>query len=335
MKIVIPGGSGQIGMILARHLSGRGHEVVVLSRSAGRDAEGGWRCLRWDGRTMGAEWMAEVDGADAVIHLSGRTVNCRYTAEHRREIYDSRVETTRIVGEAIAGASRPPKVWLNASTSTIYRHALDRGQDEFTGEMARWTGGPATGEEEGLPETWSFSADVGRRWEGALRAAATPGTRRIALRTSMVMSPDAGGVFAVLSGLVGMGLGGTQGPGTQYVSWMHDADYARAVELLLERPEIADETAGVVNMTAPGPVLNAEFMRELRQAWGMPVGLPAARWMLEVGAVFLRTETELILKSRRVMPGVLGKYGFVFRFPEWAGAARDLVGRMRAKKQAF
>lgn len=170
MKIILPGGSGQVGMILSRHLAARGHEVVVLSRNPEHSAASAlWRTLPWDGRTLDRTWASEVDGADAVIHLSGRTVNCRYTPKHRREIYDSRVMTTRAVGDAIAAASKPPRVWLNASTSTIYRHALDRGQDEFTGEMARRTGGPRTSEQQGLPDTWSFSADVAHRWEDALR----------------------------------------------------------------------------------------------------------------------------------------------------------------------
>ena len=218
---------------------------------------------------------------------------------------------------------------MNATTSTIYRHALDRPQDEFTGQLGRRTGGPSTSEQPNLPETWAFSVDVAHQWEEAFHAVATPGTRKIALRSSMVMSPDAGGVFSVLSGLVRAGLGGTQGPGTQFVSWMHDQDYARAIDLLLAHPEIADETGGIVNMTAPGPLPNRDFMRELRRAWHMPVGLPAASWMLEIGAVFLRTETELILKSRRVTPAVLLKHGFAFQFPTWPEAARDLADRMR------
>ena len=180
-----------------------------------------------------------------------------------------------------------------------------------------------------MPETWAFSADVGYQWEQALHAAPTPGTRKLALRTSMVMSPDAGGVFSVLSGLARAGLGGTQASGAQFVSWMHDVDYCRATDLLLAHREIADETGGIVNMASPHPLPNREFMQGLRNAWRMPVGLPAARWMLEVGAVFLRTETELILKSRQVVPTLLLRHGFTFRFPNWPEAAEDLVRRMR------
>ncbi len=331
MKIVIPGGSGQVGTLLARHLHAQGHEVVVLSRAAQTQQKTApWRTAQWNALTLNSEWTSEIDGAGAVIHLSGRTVNTRYTPEHRREIYDSRVVPTRLIGQAIAAARNPPPIWLNASTATLYRHALDRPQDEITGEPSRRTGGPPTPEQPGLPETWAFSADVGHRWEQALREADTPRTRKLALRTSMVMSPDAGGVFSVLSGLVRAGLGGTQGPGNQFVSWMHDVDYCRATDLLLNHPEIADATGGFVNMASPNPLPNRAFMRELRRAWSKSFGLPAARWMLEIGAVFLRTETELILKSRRVVPALLLRHGFEFRFPSWPEASEDLVRRMRS-----
>lgn len=330
MKIVIPGGSGQVGAILARHLHAQGHDVVVLSRTpVARQQPTPWRTAYWDALTLDPAWTSEIDGAGAVIHLSGRTVNTRYTPEHRREIYDSRVVPTRLVGQAIAAAHAPPAIWMNASTATLYRHALDRPQDEFTGELSRRTGGPPTPEQAGLPETWAFSADVGHRWEQALHVADTPRTRKLALRTSMVMSPDAGGVFSVLSGLVRAGLGGAQGPGNQFVSWMHDLDYCRATDLLLAHPEIADQTGGIVNMASPNPLPNREFMRHLRRAWAKSIGLPAARWMLEIGAVFLRTETELILKSRQVVPTLLLRHGFEFSFPIWPEAAEDLVRRMR------
>lgn len=329
MKIVLPGGSGQVGTLLARHLAAAGHDVVVLSRAPAPEQKP-WRSVRWDGLTLDPTWTREVDGAGAVIHLSGRTVNTRYTPAHRREIYDSRVLPTRLLGQAIAAARQPPPIWMNASTATLYRHALDRAQDEFTGEPSRRTGGPPTPEQTGLPETWAFSADVGHQWEAALHESSTPGTRKLALRTSMVMSPDAGGVFSVLSGLVRAGLGGTQGSGDQFVSWMHDVDYCRATDLLLAHPEITDETGGIVNMAAPHPLPNRDFLRDLRRSWHVPIGLPATRFLLEIGAIFLRTETELILKSRRVTPAVLLRHGFEFRFPDWPEAAQDLVDRMRA-----
>jgi uncharacterized protein (TIGR01777 family) len=313
MRIVIPGGAGQVGTMLARALHARGDDVLVLSRNPKPAA---WRTAIWDGRTPGA-WTREIDGADAVIHLSGRSVNCRYTAANRKEIVESRTLTTRAVGEAIAGAAKPPRVWLNASTSTVYRHSFDQPQDELTGEWG--------GNEPGVPETFGFSVDVGRQWEAALNNAPTPATRKIALRTSMVMSPDAGGVFDVLLGLVRHGLGGTQGSGKQYVSWMHDQDFARAVLFLIDNEAIS----GPVNMCAPSPLPNHDFMRALRIAAGHRIGLPASRWMLEIGAVFLRTETELILKSRRVVPTVLEQAGYDFLFPTWTSAAQNLVRRWK------
>ena len=318
MRIVIPGGSGQVGTILARHLHAAGHDVTVLSRTPQPAA---WKTLAWDGATLSPSWTETFEGADAVIHMSGRSVNCRYYPANRREIVASRVGPTLTVGRASEQAKRPPKVWMNASTSTFYRDAYDRAQDEFTGELG--------GSEPGVPDTWNFSIDVARRWEEAFYASTTPATRKIALRSSMTMSPDAGGVFSVLLRLVRMGLGGAEGSGKQYVSWIHDRDYCRAIDFLMAHEEIS----GAVNLTAPNPLPNAEFLRILRKSWGMPVGLPATKWMLEIGAFFLRTETELILKSRRTVPTLLLRSGFGFEFPGWTEAAGDLVARYREDKR--
>jgi uncharacterized protein (TIGR01777 family) len=328
MRILIPGGSGQVGTLLARHLYRAGHEVTVLSRHPKDHPEQRWRTLAWDGLTLGP-WVEEIDRSDAVIHLSGRSVNCRYTAENRREIFDSRVKPTLLLGELIAASPTPPAIWMNASTSTFYRNALDRPQDEFTGELGDLPSQRGTREPANQPETWSFSTDVAHQWEQALAATPTPRTRKIRLRSSMTMSPDPGGVFSVFSKLVRAGLGGTQGPGTQFVSWIHEADYCRATDLLLAHPEIADETNGVVNLTAPEPLPNRDFMRILRQAWGKSFGLPAASWMLEIGTRVMRTESELVLKSRRVVPALLLKHGFEFQFPTWDKAAADLVARAK------
>ena len=311
MRIVIPGGSGQVGGILARHFHGAGHLVTVLSRTP-RSAP--WRTMYWDGFTLG-DWVTELSQADVCINLSGRSVNCRYTAANRRAIIASRVRSTGLLQEAIESVSSPPRLWLNASTATIYRHALDRGMDEATGELG--------GYEPGAPETWNFSIDVAKQWEEAFFSKPAPGTRKIALRSAMTFSPDSGGVFDVLSGIVRCGLGGRQGAGTQYVSWIHEADFVRAVELLIAREEIA----GVVNLTSPNPLPNAEFMRVLREAWGMRVGVPVPAWMLEIGTFIKRTESELVLKSRRVVPGRLLEAGFKFLYPEWPAAARELVAR--------
>jgi len=328
MRILLPGGSGQVGTILARHLHKAGHDVTVLSRSPQIHAWYPWRTLAWDGLTPGP-WTTEIDRSDAVIHLSGRSVNCRYNQANRQAIFDSRIKPTLLLGRVIAASPTPPRLWMNASTSTFYRHALDRAQDEFTGELGDLPTERGTREPINLPETWSFSIDVASSWERAFLSIPTPRTRKIRLRSSMVMSPDRGGVFSVLSNLVRTGLGGAIGSGRQFVSWIHDFDYCRATDLLLAQSEITDETGGVVNMTAPEPLPNRDFMRALRQAWHMPIGLPAAEWMIEIGTFLMRSESELVLKSRRVVPTLLLKHGFEFAFPAWPDAARDLVARMR------
>ena len=329
MRILLPGGSGQVGTILARHLYSSGHEVTVLSRTTQAHISHPWRTLWWDGLTPGP-WTAEIDRSDAVIHLSGRSVNCRYNAANRQAIFDSRIKPTLLLGQLIAASSKPPRIWMNASTSTFYRHALDRPQDEFTGELGDLPTERGTREPANLPETWSFSIDVASRWEQAFLSIPTPRTRKIRLRSSMVMSPDPGGVFSVLSGLARKGLGGSIGTGRQFVSWMHELDYCRAIDLLLLQPEITEETGGIVNMTAPEPIPNRDFMRDLRKAWRVSIGLPATEWMIEIGTFLMRSESELVLKSRRVVPTLLLKHGFPFAFPTWPAAAQDLVSRMRA-----
>jgi uncharacterized protein len=219
--------------------------------------------------------------------------------------------------DAIARARRPPRVWLQASTATIYAHRYDAANDERTGVLG--------GAEPGAPSTWVFSIDVARAWERALDEAVTPATRKVALRSAMTMSPDRGGIFDTLRGLVRRGLGGRAGDGRQYVSWIHHADFVSAVRFLIAR----DDVAGPVNLASPHPLPNAEFMRVLREAAGVRVGLPATRWMLELGAVFMKTETELILKSRRVVPGRLVDLGFPFAYPHWPEAARELCASAR------
>ena len=311
LRIVIPGGSGQVGQILARHFHGQGHAVTVLSRRA---ASTPWRTVTWNGRDLGS-WTREIDGADVVINLAGRSVNCRYTKANRREIMDSRILSTRVIGHAIAQTSKPPALWMNASTATIYRHALDRPMDEATGELG--------GNEPGAPSTWRFSIDVATSWEREFFAAPTPGTRKIALRSAITMSPDRGGAFSILLKLVRAGLGGRSASGNQFVSWVHEADFVRATELLIAR----EEFSGVVNIASPNPLPNRDFMRTLRQAWGARIGLSCPRWLLEIGTWLMRTESELVLKSRHVVPERLLAAGFQFLFPEWPAAARDLVAR--------
>ncbi|WP_328498645.1 TIGR01777 family oxidoreductase [Streptomyces sp. NBC_00414] len=309
MKVVLPGGTGQVGGILDRALTVAGHEVTVVTRHPLRAHDVGW-----DGATLG-NWAEAIDGCDVVINLAGRSVSCRYTEENLRAMMDSRVDSARVVGRAIAAAARPPRVWLQMSTATVYAHRFDAAHDEATGLLG--------GSEAGVPDYWAYSVRIAENWERAQAEAPTPATRKVALRSAMVMSPDRGGVFDVLSRLVRLGLGGPVAGGGQYVSWIHDEDFVRAVEFLIAR----DDIEGPVNLSSPEPLPHRDFMRALRTAWGVPVGLPATRWMAELGAFALRSDTELLLKSRRVVPGRLSAAGFAFAHPEWASAARSLVGR--------
>ena len=234
------------------------------------------------------------------------------------EMMRSRVRSTRVVGEAIAAAGRPPRVWLQMSTATIYAHRFDAANDEATGIVGGW--------ETGVPGYWAYSVDIATAWERELNEALTPRTRRVALRSAIVMSPDRGGAFNVLSRLARLGLGGPVAGGRQYMSWIHDQDFVAAVRFLIER----DDMAGPVNLAAPDPEPQQDFMRELRASWGVSVGLPANKWMAELGAFAIRSDTELLLKSRRVIPGRLLGAGFEFGYSDWARAARDLVRRARA-----
>jgi len=314
-KIIIAGGSGQIGSLLTQAFIKNEDEVVILSRRPHPVRAG--RVVEWDGRHPGP-WVAELEGADVVINLAGRSVNCRYTPENRREIKASRVDSTLAIGEAITACQRPPRLWLQAGTATIYSHRFDAPNDEITGQF--------DAVDADLPEKWLFTNDVARSWEAAVdEVGPLQQTRTVILRTTLVLSPTPGGIFEVLVNLVRCGLGGKNGDGRQYVSWIHQDDFIRAIEWL-----IAHETlSGPVNLAAPNPVPNEEFMRVLREACGKRSGLAATEWMLEIGAFFLRTETELILKSRRVTPRRLLESGFEFEFPTWPEAAHDLCARWR------
>ena len=318
MKIVLPGGSGQVGTVLAQAFHDEEHEVVVLSRNPGPAP---WRVVAWDGAGLGG-WTRELEGADAVINLAGRSVDCRYGRRNRRQILESRVLSTRAVGAALAAATKPPRVWLQASTATIYAHRYDAANGESRGLIG--------GAEPGAPETWRFSISVATAWERAAMEATPPRTRLVLMRSAILMAPSPGGAFGILLRLVRWGLGGPQGDGRQWVSWIHDRDFVRAVRWLLTHEELS----GPVNLAAPHPLPNADFMGALRAAWGTRFGLPARKWMLALGAVALRTETELVLKSRRVVPERLLASGFNFDFPCWEEAAVDLCCRWSERSHA-
>jgi NAD dependent epimerase/dehydratase family enzyme len=327
LRIVLPGGSGSVGALLAGYFQERGHNVTVLTRAP---YTASWQTVHWDAINAGP-WVETLEGADVCINLTGRPINCRYTEKNKRDLYDSRIGPTLLLNRVIADLRHPPRVWLNTSAATIYRHALDRDMDEATGEMGgnEWIGGGIFRRR--APRKWGWIVGLVRDWERAFFSTPTPKTRKVALRTSLVMSPTPGTVFAMLSRLARVGLGGTQGNGRQYVSWIHESDYARAVEFLIER----DDIDGPVNMASPRPLPNRDFLRELRQAWEMPNGIWAPAPLLSVGMFLLRSEPELILKSRRVAPGKLHDAGFAFDFPTWAEAAKDLVSQWRAKDLGF
>jgi hypothetical protein len=312
-KIILAGGSGFLGQALAIHFIRMGHTVTVLTRSPGTPSSGVHEMF-WDGCTLDG-WCRELEGAAAVINLTGHSVNCRYHERNRSMIMESRADSTRIIGEAIAKCQTPPAVWLNASTATIYQHTYGPAWDE-SGNIC------------GTPEARDeFSVKVAVNWESALNQVQTPATRKVALRAAMVLGRDQNSVFPMLCRLAQFGLGGKMGDGRQFVSWIHQLDFCRAVELLIARNDLS----GPMNICSPHPVSNAEMMQTFREVMRMPMGLPATRWMLEIGAFVLRTETELILKSRRVIPRCLIESGFNFQFPSLRQALEDLRANRRVE----
>jgi hypothetical protein len=303
--ILLAGGGGFLGTILGKIFLAHGDEVVVLTRSP-RDRADGAREVAWDAKTIG-DWAKLLDETDVVINLTGKSVDCRYHERNRREIIASRVDSTRVIGEAIENCARPPRVWLNASSATVYKHTFDRRMDE-------------TGEIGATPEAKdAFSIEVIRQWEQAFTAAKAPATRKVALRAALVLGRE-GGAFPVFRRLARLGLGGAMGDGRQLFSWVHAEDFCRAIEWIMGR----DDCDGIVNIAAPDPLPNHETMRLIRQACGRSFGLPAKKWMLEAGALLLRTETELLIKSRYVVPGKLVASGFQFKFPTLREALADL-----------
>lgn len=312
--MVIAGGSGFLGRVLVRHFSQEGYRIVVLSRKDGLLEKA--KTVIWDGATLGP-WVKELERADVLINMAGRSVNCRYTLKNRSEIMDSRLMSTRVLGEAIQQCSLPPRIWFNSSTATIYKHRFEVSNDE----------------EEGLigahPEARDdFSVEVALAWEKAFSEAVVTETRKLTLRTAMVLGNEPGGVYEVLRRLVRYGLGGKMGNGQQYVSWLHETDFCEILGWLIDH----DESMGIYNLCSPYPVTNKVMMDTFRRVIGVPFGLPASRLMLEIGAFAMRTETELMIKSRRVIPSRLLRDGYVFRYTELEEAIRKLE-QMEVKKK--
>lgn len=359
-KIVIAGGTGFIGQAMARYF-GKNNHVLILSRQSvngqnngyGSDllkASDGYNITywRWDGKNVERHWLNDIDGADIVINLAGKSVNCRYNDRNKREVLESRVQATQVLGQAIRMVKKAPALWINAASATIYRHATDRPQDEIHGEVSelkrdnmpwslldrlRFAGkrvkaallhGKQSEQYQALAK--DFSVGICQQWERAFFEEATPGTRKIALRAAITLGE--GGVMVPYFNLLKAGLGGYQGSGDQRYSWIHEEDLCRIVEWSYEHAE----AAGVYNCAAPNAVTNKAFMDTLRAATGHRFGLPAFTWMLELGAALIGTETELILKSRWVTPGRLLQEGFRFRYTEARQAIADIVARTPRKR---
>lgn len=303
--VVIIGANGFLGRYLCRHFARNGREVVAIARSK-KGWSGDGMFLEWDGKNLGP-WAYALEGAELVINLAGRSVDCRYNAANCDEILRSRVDSTKIIGRAIAECRVPPKLWLNSSTATWYRHAEDKAQDEWHGEAGE-----------------GFSVEVAQAWEDAFfEAKVPPETRKVSLRTAMVLANEPGTVYDVLAGLTNKALGGPMGSGKQRVSWIHMEDFLRAVEFIVRDPFLD----GMVNLSAPVAPTNRDFMRYFRETAGMPIGLPASEWMLRLGAFFMGSETELVLKSRWADPLRLREAGFRWRYPMAADAIEDLEHR--------
>jgi uncharacterized protein (TIGR01777 family) len=306
-KIVIAGGNGFLGTLLSEYFQDKAKSIVILSRKK-IETFLPIHCVLWDGETIGA-WVNELEGADVVINLAGKNVNCRYNEENKNEIYESRLKSTRVLGHAIAESKSPPKLWINSGSATIYRGSFDKLMTEEQGEIGD-----------------DFSMDVCKKWEACFNEFKLAQTRKIILRIGIVLGPG-GGAMPPLLNLVKIGLGGPQGNGKQYCSWIHQNDFCRAVEYVIN-----DRHAeGVFNVSAPEPLPNKYFMKAMREASKMPVGLAMPEWLLRIGAVFIRTEPELILKSRKVYPKRLLDKHFVFEFADAKAALEDLC-RTEARK---
>ncbi len=288
-KLIIAGGTGFLGQALIAHFNTDFDSIVVLSRTAHKSS-GNTRYLAWDAKTTGS-WCAELEGADALINLCGKSVDCRYTDKNKAEIFASRLDSTKVIGEAILNCNQPPALWINGASATIYRHSEQTPMTELTGEIGS-----------------GFSVEVCKAWEKTFNVFRLPATRMVNLRLSMVLGTT-GGVIPTMVSLVKKGLGGTLGNGKQLMSWLHVEDFCRMIGWLLTH----SSAHGTYNAVAPAPVSNKALMKLLREKTGMRIGLPAPRLILEIGALLIRTETELILKSRYAVPERFVKEGFVFK----------------------
>ena len=317
MKIVIPGGTGSIGRLLTESDLFKKHDLVVLSRGRGQSSQ--VRMVPWDGQTLG-EWASEIDGADIVINLSGQSVKCLYTDKNLKTLKDSRIKSTQVIGQAIRQAKKPPHLWIQMSSAAIYKHRFDAPNDEETGHI---------GESPDIPVVWKNIVQLVQDWEEALYSSQTDHTRKIAIRSGIVMDLSPGGAFDIFLKLSRFGLGGTIAGGKQMVSWVHKSDFINAINFLIQN----DTITGPVNMCSPQPLSQAEFMKILRETAGVKWGLPATKWMIELSSYFIGIDSELSLKSRYAIPKVLMDNKYSFLFPDWPSAAKDLYTQWKEKKE--
>jgi uncharacterized protein len=299
MKIIIAGGSGFLGKALENYFTERHHEVWILTRNSTRNNE-----IQWDARTIGA-WTDCLENAEVLINLTGKSVDCRYNDANKAEILRSRIDSTKVLQEATNLCKNPPKIWLNSSSATIYIHAETQLMTEAEGIIGD-----------------DFSMNICKAWERVFFEKTTPKTRKVALRTSIVLG-NGGGAFPKLKMVTRMGLGGTQGIGNQKVSWIHVEDFCRAIHFIIQDENIVGE----INITSPQPIENKEFMKLIRNTMNIPFGINSPRFLLELASVFLQTETELLLKSRNVYPQRLLDLDFEFEHKTAEEAVKDLCGK--------
>ena len=299
-KLIIAAGTGFLGKVLINHFNHKFEEIVILTRGKS-EIKNNVRYVNWDAKSFSG-WEKELKNANVVINLAGKSVDCRYTEKNKAEILASRIESTKILNEAILQGEKPPKHFINSSTATIYRHSEDKEMDEYTGEIGN-----------------DFSMNVAKSWEKTFYEVETPKTIKTAIRTSIVLGKD-GGAFIPLKKLTQFGLGGKNGNGKQFISWIHEKDFARAIEFIIEK-----ELSGSINVVSPKPIQNEAFMKKLQKAIGIPFGLPISKSMLEIGAKIIKTETELVLKSRNVIPKRLTENGFEFEFGDLEKTFKNLL----------
>ena len=319
-KIILAGGTGFIGQEMTKYF-GKANEIVILTRKiknektnrnnydslSGDDLQN-VRYVKWDGKSCG-NWITELNGADLIINLTGKSVNCRYNDKNKKEILDSRTDAVKAIGEGINICKTPPSLWINASSATIYRHAMDKPQDEYSGEFHD-----------------DFSVQVCKRWEKTFFDQSTSRTRKVALRMAITLGP--GGVLIPYFNLLKFGLGGKQASGKQMYSWVHIEDTCKMIDWIYDH-ELLE---GTYNCSSPNAVTNKEFMRILRKVTGHLFGLPAYKWMLQIGAPVIGTEPELVLKSRWVVPIKILETGFQFKHPLLEEALSDIISKVPRKQ---